>query len=238
MTRPTEEEFENYKHWAVERIKSLESAIDVYRQREENRLAEVHAMTEEVHRLESRLSMLDPENKVDALSRENAELKDMLTFEQTERQHLKDQNAELKAALEAAKLYNQQHDGALAEECQLRVKAEQEVAGLKAAWTKVRTRIICTVDPVCAEHGFKEAMDAVKEMDALAALSPAPSEKPCACLCGGWISSDGSWECRDKTCSAHFDMTGLERCVYLERHKNKPPCRYADDALKKAQEGV
>lgn len=57
-------------------------------------------------------------------------------------------------------------------------RAEKKVAGLKAAWTKVRTRIICTVDPVCAEHGFKEAMDAVKEMDDLASSQPVGEGKP------------------------------------------------------------
>lgn len=35
------------------------------------------------------------------------------------------------------------------------------------AWGDVRSRILCTIDPACAEHGFKEAMDAVQEMDKL-----------------------------------------------------------------------
>lgn len=44
---------------------------------------------------------------------------------------------------------------------------EKKLAALTAAWETVRARVLCTIDPACAEHGFKEAMDAVHAMDDL-----------------------------------------------------------------------
>lgn len=40
-----------------------------------------------------------------------------------------------------------------------------DIEHMKTAWTRVRTLVICTVGPACAEHSFKDVTDAVAEMD-------------------------------------------------------------------------
>ncbi len=63
--------------------------------------------------------------------------------------------------------------------------AESLASRYKSAWETVRERILCTIDPACAKHGFKEAMASVEAMDA-ALSTPAPQApgegeegKPC-----------------------------------------------------------
>jgi chromosome segregation ATPase len=80
---------------------------------------------------------------------------------------------ELTLHQQVAKLANLRHyaEKELAELRQTLSTYESQMAGMREAWNGVRMRVLCLIDESCA-HSARDFLDAVKDMDALAAKLP------------------------------------------------------------------